>query len=127
MTALANLQYLRDTELWKSYTPEWREWKIKETPEIEWKFWLKNGTFYESLPAYFSDYFCDAHTSGYWKHSSQFNFRVCNTCGRLPLNCWPLFVFRCDECDELFVARRYPIHYQLCHNCGGDELNATDQ
>lgn len=119
MTAYAPIQYLRDTELWKSYTPEWRAWKIQETPEIEWKYWLKDKPF-SNFPYYFHSYFCDdEHNSGYWKHSERWNFRVCNTCDRLPFSCWPLFVFDCDECEEPFVIRRYPVHYHLCMDCGG--------
>lgn len=118
MVAFAELQYLRNTELWKSYTPEWRAFKIQETPEIEWKFWLKSEP-YRSLPVLGWGLFCDKHTAGYWKFDSEKNFRTCNECGLLPLSVWPMFVFECDTCEEIFVADRYPIHYELCKDCGG--------
>jgi hypothetical protein len=118
MSAYAEIQYLRDTELWRGYTPEWKEWKRQETPEIEWKYWLKSQPW-RDCPMFFLSYFCNEHTTGYWKFSEKYNFRVCNECGKLPLNCWPLFVFECDECEEPFVIQRYPVHYHLCLDCGG--------
>ena len=119
MTAYAELQTVNQTELWQNYTPEWREWKRLETPEIEWNYWLKSPPW-RDIPFVYLSYFCDSHSSGYWKHSDKYNFRVCNTCDKLPLNCWPLFIFECDECEEQFLIKRYPIHYQLCSDCGGE-------
>lgn len=121
-SAYATLERVSETALWSSYTEEWREFKKQETPDIEWKFWIKDGP-YESIPYQFISNFCDSHTAGYWCHDDRRNFRVCNTCSKLPLSCWPLFIFKCDECDEPFLAKRYPIKYILCRDCGGDELN----
>lgn len=119
MTEYAEIQYLRNTDLWKSYTPEWRESLIKETPEIEWKYWLKRQPW-RDCPFVYLSYFCNQHNTGYWKHNSAKNFRTCVTCGKLPLDCWALFIFECDECEQPFMIKRYPVHYQLCEDCGGE-------
>ena len=120
MVAFAQLETVANTDLWKSYTDEWREWKRQETPEIEWKYWLKSQPW-RDCPFVYLSYFCDtSNHSGFWRNDPGRNFRVCNDCGRLPLNCWPLFVFECDECDDIFLIKRYPIHYQLCEDCGGE-------
>lgn len=117
MTALAPLQFWYATDLVKSYTKEWKEYLLQEDPELEWKYWLKSQPDGD-CPFFFRSYFCDIH-KGYWKHSKKWNFRSCNICGKLPLDCWPLFIFECDECENQFIIKRYPIHYQLCGDCGG--------
>lgn len=115
----APLTYIRNTDLWRNYTKEWREWKKQETPDIEWKYWLKSQPN-RDCPMFFLSYFCNEHSGGYWDYSEQYNYRCCNTCGKLPLSCWPLFVFECDGCEEPFVIKRYPVRYQLCNSCGGE-------
>ena len=119
MTALAELQYWRDTDLYKNYTPAWRNWVVQESPEIEWKYWLKNPIPFRNLPVYFNSYFCfnDSHR-GFYTTSSQFNHMACVDCGLLYSKIWPLVIFECDECEELFLSR-FPVRYELCPDCGG--------
>jgi hypothetical protein len=118
MAAFASLRYWMESA--STYTPEWREFLKKESPGIEWAYWLKDDPV-KDMPFLYRSYFCFSlsHT-GYLRHSEELNhWGACPVCKKMTPKLWPLFIFQCDECDDIFI-HKYPVKYHLCSDCGGD-------
>jgi hypothetical protein len=82
-------------------------------------YWLKEKVIYDVPDKFFWRFCSDSKHKGACK-SNSLNFWVCADC-MLPRTCiWPLLIVECDECEELFFIKRYPIRYHLCSDCGGE-------
>lgn len=111
MTFLAEITYWRDSN---DYAIQYRI----ASEERKNAYWL-TGRNFEPIPYGFDHKFCRFTVHNGATKNDELNFWVCGECKLPRPYLWPLFIVECDECEENFFIKRYPIVYHLCENCGG--------
>lgn len=131
MTALVKLNTFNTSlSSWSSYPDD---------PDNPFKFWMAQKLLPDkvglwTVPGWYQPEFCNIqlpggekstgaifldHSPCGMKFSESWNFMVCEYCHKPRVYQWPLFIFECDECEFIFMVKRWPIHYHLCSSCGG--------
>lgn len=88
---------------------------------------LGEGPFgWNNVPQGYAYRFCSCKNIVYPKHTKDWKFPaydketsfwVCVNCGLPKVFCWPIHIFECDNCEDLYWVKKNPDLMYLCEVC----------